>query len=472
MRRLVVFGLVLLSTSACTSFTRKQIVRVAAPEPIPAPIATRMSPALDCLGEAFVHDPPKLPLDVWVCPFAASSGLSPEAGWQYTMDALLRVSFPGGPINVRDCRPEFAPVPGGLEAGFAPGPSISGRAILENGVLAKYADFAGGVFTTGQNVLGVTADSEMSRMAVSLYLRDSDRSLFHAPIATAALFESSNERDVEATVAIVEGAGLSAGAGLLEVSSKEQILRHLIDASVFSMLVRYFEAGSVCIDAAEKWDQYRDEFLALDAEEQRRIKHTLRRRLGGSGKVPKTVPAYDAALTLDEYAWARASHFLDESTEHPTATVSAPSPAPAPAPRPKRVASSATPPAARRPAPAPPPSHSSGGLYLANGRLVSSSDGYAECFATDPVAGSRVQRLDIEGSTPEGRILKARAYPLERASGAGLSRIVCFRTPASVYEFLPVAVRSSDPVILLFDDIEAIYRRSEWKLGRLEFRTG
>lgn len=498
MRTIIGAGLVLLLSTGCTEFSQKQILRVSVPEPIAAPAATRMSPALDCLGEAFVHDPPRVKFEAWVCPFAASSGLTPEAGWQYTLDAMLRVAQPGGPISVKDCRTEWTPQPIDPNVAFISGTSISGRAVLENGVLAKNIDFSAGWFSRGANIFGVSADTELSRMAVSMYLRSGDRKVFQHPITTAAVFQSSKSLNVDVTLALVDDVGISGGAGVLEVTSKEQILRHLIEMGVFTMLVRYFDAGSECIQASTYWDAYLKEFQALSAADQQRVKRLITRKRGGSGILPELVPTYDGRLTLDEYVWARAAGVLDggERTmvaEAPRSYESRSDAAPAyaaPAPEPVRlaaeepqrfavvapVAATVTRRAEMRqasPHPEPPPSRpaaASGdgnGFYMVNGRLISAVDGYAECFATDPGAGSRVQLLSVVQSELDHRIVKLRAYPISRPA-AELTRVVCFRTPAPMYEFLPVGVRGGQPVVMLFDQIRTIFEQRGYTLAVVE----
>lgn len=439
--------------SACSAYSRQGAVRdVVYGDPESAPVATRMTPALQCLSSALARDPGRKVLDVWVMPFATSAGMTPDAPWQKTIDALQKAAPPGlDTIRVRDGRADWditAPVP---SAAFFDQPSITGRVVLERDLVARDVDVAleGAYYVTA--ALGIAADETVDRMEVSIYFRAGDRTVSPLSATVSAVYRSTVDNAFDAQVAVVDAGGLGAAGGVLRVTSKEQILRHLVETGVFSLLTRLFNRGTECLTSSAQWTRWRDEYHRLDDAGRVRVKRLLMQRMGDHA-MPGVTPVWDQSLTIDEYVAARSQGVIADADLAPPSTT--PTAADVPAAAPVRVA-------------APVPVAAPGGrLYVVNGRLITGEDGFVECFAVD-ASSTRVQRLDVDGREFDGRIRAHRAYRVAFPS-QGFARAVCYRTGASLLAHLPTTLRERAPVSIPWEDVRRLFEDRGWKVGRVE----
>lgn len=467
----LVNALLILATAGCSSYSEKAAVRdVVFGDPDSAPVATRMTPALQCVANALARDRGDYGLDVYVMPFATSDGVPPDAPWQKTIDALQKAAPPGlTTIVVRDGRADWEVATPRPE--FFGKTSITGRVVLERDLVARDIDFAleGSYYATA--ALGIAADTKIDRMEVSIYLRGENRVVSPLSATVSAVYRSTVDRAFDAQIAVVDAGGLGAAGGVLRVTSKEQILRHLIETGVFALVTRYFSRGHECLTTSSQWANWRDEYHRLDESARVAVKRLLMRRVGDRA-IGDVVPVWDQALTIDEFLWARTHGLLADADVAVASTTTGA------IERPAVVQGAAVPSTAPGPddvdAPAQASAASSGDmevrgrLYLINGRLVSGEDGYAECFAVDG-SGTRVLRLAIRGGEPDGQIFKQRAYPVDRAPAPDFARLVCYRTAGPLVRHLPTAVRDYERAhSVSWDELRRVFEERGSALGVVE----
>lgn len=410
-------------------------------QPASAPVDSKVSSALRCLRDALSREHPRITLDVWVCPIPADGGLAENAPWHHVMEALLKASpGGGGPLTIRDGRLDYPVL---LTEPLVCGPSgtsVTGRVTVENGLLARDFQATIGWGQEALKILGVGGNEEISRMELVIFVRDVERRVKALSPTVAAVYRSSGERNIDATIGIVNDVGFTASTGILRLTSREQILRYLAELAVFTLVTRVFELGTECLATTPKWEQAQREYSKFSSRQHTAVNDSVRRQLGGKVAVPGISPSADLELNRDEYGALRTGGTLARPP-HSTVAEGAIS---------TETASQIE----------------TAGFRLINNRLLSAVDGYVECFLTD--GHTRAQALDVLGRSPHGRVFAGRAHPLLMPKSRGLHRVVCFRTAAPFYQFLPVAVRSGEVANVDFRKVRRIFEQRATQLAVAE----
>ena len=310
----------MVTQAGCASYSREAALRnVRREEPTLIPTCTTMTPVATCLKQHLLKKfPPskRAQHHKVVCVTDPSGeGISSHRARALLIDALMKVAIPNLLIVV-NCGSLYPPGPGTLPAEHL-APALRVSINVEHDAIDVDGDVGLGLSAYGQRKaalarLGLSKSETIDIMEVTLQPQG-DLGIVEDSISVGAAFVGTRANALDVgiggTIAAFQ-AELSGSASLVQVTSRDQIFRYLMEQAVVLYISRAFNLTTPCLTLASASRGWRELFDLLTQNDKAQLEDTLLRRVAAA-HIPTTAAVVDDGILSEcELGWAIAAGVL------------------------------------------------------------------------------------------------------------------------------------------------------------------